>query len=242
MRIKIAAVAALAAAGFLSVSGQYALAAGAGGPAMYQSQMAKSSYEVVKADEVLQAGTIIPATLVSRLTSDNMSSVVIAVVRQNVYDSVTGNNVLIPAGSRLIGEPMQMSGSRINISFQRVIFPNGQSIELPQYEAIDGLGQSGLKDKYTKHTWLRFRSVLTGSLVAGVAGLADSRDNSSSNNSDDTNNRRNNAMDDAISALIEGVQNIAEQDNQDIQPTGTVREGYQFNIMLHQDIRIRPYR
>lgn len=198
------------------------------------------SYDVVKADEVLQAGTIIPATLVSRLTSDNMSSIVIAVVRQNVYDTVTGNNVLIPAGSRLIGEPMQMSGNRINLSFQRVLFPNGHSIQLPNYEAIDGLGQSGLKDKFTKHTWLRLRSIMTGSIVAGVAGLADHRNSSSSNNNDD--NNTNNAIDDAIATLIEGVQNIAEQDNKDVRPTGTVREGYQFNIMLHQDIRIRPYR
>lgn len=197
------------------------------------------AYDVVKADEVLQAGTIIPATLVSRLTSDNMSSIVIAVVRQNVYDSVTGNNVLIPAGSRLIGEPMQMSGNRINIAFQRVLFPNGQSIQLPNYEAIDGLGQSGLKDKFTKHTWLRLRSIMTGSIVAGVAGLADHRTN---NSNDDEDSNTNNAIDDAIATLIEGVQNIAEQDNQDVRPTGTVREGYQFNIMLHQDIRIRPYR
>lgn len=203
-------------------------------------QSRQATYDVVKADEVLQAGTVIPATLVSRLTSDNMSSVVIAVVRQNVYDSVTGNNILIPAGSRLIGEPMQMTGNRINISFQRVIFPNGQSIQLPNYEAIDGIGQAGIKDKFTRHTWVRFRSVLTGSIVAGIAGLADHRNNSNSDTDSDSNS--NNAIDDAMASLIEGVQNIAEQDNQDVKPTGTVREGYQFNLILHEDIRIRPYR
>lgn len=230
MKTKVLALAAMAAIGMAAMQPMPVEAA----PPSTQS------YDVVKADEVLQAGTIIPATLVSRLTSDNMSSIVIAVVRQNVYDTVTGNNVLIPAGSRLIGEAMQMSGNRINIAFQRVLFPNGHSIQLPNYEAIDGLGQSGLKDKFTKHTWLRLRSIMTGSIVAGVAGLADHRNSSSSNNNDD--NNTNNAIDDAIATLIEGVQNIAEQDNKDVRPTGTVREGYQFNIMLHQDIRIRPYR
>lgn len=231
MKTKVLALAAMAAIGMAAMQPM---------PVEAAPPTSMQNYDVVKADEVLQAGTIIPATLVSRLTSDNMSSIVIAVVRQNVYDTVTGNNVLIPAGSRLIGEAMQMSGNRINIAFQRVLFPNGHSIQLPNYEAIDGLGQSGLKDKFTKHTWLRLRSIMTGSIVAGVAGLADHRNSSSSNNNDD--NNTNNAIDDAIATLIEGVQNIAEQDNKDVRPTGTVREGYQFNIMLHQDIRIRPYR
>ena len=97
------------------------------------------SGQLVKADEVLQAGTVIPATLLTPIISDNMTTTIIAVVRQNVYDSVTGDNLLIPAGSKLIGDPMTMAGKRIDISFNRIIFPNGHSVDLPDYRAVDGL-------------------------------------------------------------------------------------------------------
>lgn len=198
-----------------------------------------AQFEMAKSGEVLQAGTVIPATLVTGLTSDNMDSLVTAVVRQNVYDSVTGNNLLIPAGSKLIGEPMQMQGARINIAFTRIIFPNGLSVMLPEVKAVDGVGYSGLKDKYTTHSWAKIRSVFTGAIFAGASGSVSNR--STSNNSDNE-SVGDSAMKTAIAQLITGVSNIAQQEAGSIRPTGTIREGYQFNIMLNEDIKIRPYR
>ena len=110
----------------------------------------KTYNELVNSSEVLQAGTVIPSTLLTPVISDNMTTTIIAVVRQDVFDSVTGENLLIPAGSKLIGDPMTMNGRRIDISFNRIIFPNGHSIDLPDYRAIDGIGYSGLKDKFTR--------------------------------------------------------------------------------------------
>ena len=197
--------------------------------------------QTVKSSEVLQAGTVIPATLVTRINSDSMDSVIVAVVRQNVYDTVTGTNVLIPAGSKLIGEPYNFKQSRINISFARVIFPNGHSVEIPDFKASDGIGQNGLKDKYTTHSWLKVRSVLTGAIFAGVTGLADKKNRYNDNSNNSHLNNTNNAMDNAIATLIEGVNDIAKQDAADIKPTGVIREGYQFNVVLDSDIQIRPY-
>ena len=85
--------------------------------------------ELASASEVLQAGTVIPATLLTPVISDNMTTTIIAIVRQDVFDSVTGDNLLIPAGSKLIGDPMSMNGRRIDISFNRIIFPNGHSVD-----------------------------------------------------------------------------------------------------------------
>lgn len=216
------------------------------GSTNYSNRSAFGSYnaplQTVKSSEVLQAGSVIPAMLVTKLTSDNMGSVVVAVVRQHVYDSVTGRNILIPAGSRLIGEPMQMQGSRINISFQRIIFPNGHSVQIPNFEAIDGIGQSGLKDKYTTHSWLKTRSVLTGAIFAGATAKATNYDQTTTNSNGDTKTTAGqDAYKTAISELISGLSRIAERDASNITPTGTIREGYQFNIILHSDIRIRPY-
>lgn len=74
------------------------------------------------ANEVLQAGSVMPATLVTPMISDNLNAAVIAIIRQNIYDSVTGKNLLIPAGSKLIGEPLGMNGKRIDVTFTRIIF------------------------------------------------------------------------------------------------------------------------
>lgn len=217
------------------------------------TQSGYSSNQIVKANEVLQAGTVIPATLLTTIVSDNMNTPIIAVVRQNVYDSVTGENLLIPAGSKLIGESTGFQGTRINLSFHRVLFPNGHNVELPDYGAIDGVGQSGIKDKYTTHSWHKIRGIFSGSIIASVLSSVSNSAKTNSQSSFNTNNGNSsgfsssNAETPAKEALrlatAEMLQIISDQTkkNADIPPTGTVREGYQFNVMLGTDIRIRPY-
>lgn len=192
------------------------------------------------ANEVLQAGSVMPATLVTPMISDNLNAAVIAIVRQNVYDSVTGKNILIPAGSRLIGEPMGMNGKRIDLTFTRIIFPNGKSVLLPEFKSVDGIGYSGLRDKYTTHTWLKMRSILTGAIFAGAITASSHTSSGNSNDDDDNRSAGEEAVSGAISQILNGISNEVDKNN-DIEPTGTVREGYQFNILLHTDIRIRPY-
>lgn len=200
----------------------------------------KTYNELVNSSEVLQAGTVIPSTLLTPVISDNMTTTIIAVVRQDVFDSVTGENLLIPAGSKLIGDPMIMNGRRIDISFNRIIFPNGHSIDLPDYRAIDGIGYSGLKDKFTRHTWLKTRSILTGAIVAGLAdGLTFNKSDKSDKN--DSESAGTEAKKAAIAEIMNGINDMVRESNQELKPTGTVREGYQFNVILNTDIRIRPY-
>ena len=91
----------------------------------------------------LYAGTVIPATLLTGVTSEVNNGDVVAQVRQDVYDSLTGMHLLIPQGSRLIGVS-GAAGSRgnkcIGVAFKRIIFPNGYSVQLPDQKAIDGTG------------------------------------------------------------------------------------------------------
>lgn len=201
----------------------------------------RSTYnELASASEVLQAGTVIPATLLTPVISDNMTTTIIAIVRQDVFDSVTGDYLLIPAGSKLIGDPMSLNGRRIDISFNRIIFPNGHSVDLPDYRAIDGVGYSGLKDKYTRHSWMKMRGILEGAIMAGaVDGF--SYDSSDSSSDDDNTSAGTDAKKAAISELLSGINDMVKENNKDLRPTGTVREGFQFNVILNTDIRIRPY-
>lgn len=193
--------------------------------------------QLVKANEVLQAGSVIPATLLTAIDSDNMNSAIVAIVRQNVYDSVTGEKLLIPAGTKLIGETEGLSGRRVNISFSRIIFPNGNSVMLPDLKAIDGIGYSGLRDRYTTHSWLAVRSILTGTVFAGA--LAAATDKKTGRRDERTAGEE--AMAGALSSFIQGINSEVQRQNSRLNPTAKIREGYQFNILLNVDVKIRPY-
>lgn len=199
-------------------------------------------HETAAANQVLQAGTVIPTTLLTTVISDNMTTTIVAIVRQNVYDSVTGENLLIPAGTRLIGEPLGMHGKRIEIAFTRLIFPNGHSIMLPALRSIDGVGQSGLRDQYTRHTWLKTRNILTGAILAGGTAAATTDDDDDYGGYyGDNKSPGQEARDAAVGEMLEGINDMIRENNADLAPTGTIREGFQFNVILHADIKIRPY-
>lgn len=197
---------------------------------------AAADVQTVKINQVLQAGSIIPVTLYTPIISDNMNSIIIAFVNKNVYDSVTGKSLLIPAGSKLIGQPSGMTGARINIDFHRILFPNGNSVLLPEYRAIDGAGYSGLKDKYTTHSMKRNTAILTGAILAAGVGAAAHK---STGTSYDNRSAGEEAASNAMSMVLQGLASQINQSN--IAPTTTIREGYQFHVILDVDIRIRPY-
>ena len=88
-----------------------------------------SSYTT--ADRVLLTGTLVPVTLITGIDS-SLNGSVTAQVRENVYDSITGSSILIPAGSRLIGEydGSGMNAGRVSVKFTRIMFPDGNSVAL----------------------------------------------------------------------------------------------------------------
>ena len=107
---------------------------------------------------ILNAGSVIQATLLTGVTSNVPSGDVVAQVRQDIYDSLTGRYLLIPQGSRLIGKTALAGGKRIGVVFQRIILPNGASLTLPDQQAIDGVGYPGLVDKYDDHRGSIYRA------------------------------------------------------------------------------------
>jgi type IV secretion system protein VirB10 len=81
---------------------------------------------------VLQAGAVIPAALVTGLRSD-LPGQITAQVTANVYDSPTGQFLLIPQGARLLGEydsRVETGQHRVLLAWTRLILPDGRSIVL----------------------------------------------------------------------------------------------------------------
>ena len=117
----------------------------------------------------LTAGSIITASLITRLKSD-LPGLVTAQVTQNVYDSATGRILLVPQGARLIGNydsVVAFGQRRALIVWQRVILPHGSSLRIDNAPASDAAGYAGLEDRVDFHTW----SLLTGIGLATLLGV-----------------------------------------------------------------------
>ena len=185
----------------------------------------RSPYQVM-------AGNIIPASLVTGLNSD-LPGQVIGQVTENVYDTVTGQHLLIPQGSRLMGRydsVIAFGQSRALVVWTRLILPNGDSIQLDNLPGLDSQGFAGLKDKVDKHTWQFIKGAALSSLLSIGSELA-------SDDGDRLTRALQNAGQDT--ANIAG-QRIIDR-NLNVQPTLKVRQGWRFNVIVSRDLILKPY-
>ena len=121
---------------------------------------------------VVPQGTMIPAVLETALNSD-LPGYARAVVSRNVR-SFDGTTVLIPRGSRVIGEyrsAVALGQSRAFVIWTRVLRPDGGSIQIGSGGG-DPLGRAGLAGSVDTHFFQRFSgAVLLTVLNAGAAAL-----------------------------------------------------------------------
>ena len=189
-------------------------------------QTAASPYEVL-------AGTIISASLITGLNSD-LPGEVTAQVTENVYDTVTGKILLIPQGSKLIGNydsVVAFGQSRALLVWQRIVMPDGSSIQVDNLPATDASGYTGLSDQVDYHTW----TLLKGIALSTLLGVGTETTFGSS---------QNNLVQAIEQSTGEGTnqagQHIVEKDL-NIQPTITVRPGWPLNVIVSKDLMLRPY-
>ncbi len=132
---------------------------------------------------VVPQGTLIAAVLESAINSD-LPGAVRGVVSRDVR-SFDGSRILIPRGSRLVGEyksSASVGQTRAFVVWSRIISPTGVSIEIAS-PAVDRLGQGGVEGAVDNNFFERFgTSILLTVLNAGVTALA----NNGSNNSNTT--------------------------------------------------------
>ena len=180
----------------------------------------------------MMAGNLIPASLVTGINSD-LPGQVIGQVTENVFDTVTGQHLLIPQGSRLIGRydsVVAFGQSRALVVWTRLILPNGDSILLDNLPGSDAQGFAGLKDKVDRHTWQFIKGAALSSLLSVGSELA-------SDDGDRLTRASQNAGQDT--ANIAG-QRIIDR-NLNVQPTLKVRQGWRFNVIISRDLILKPY-
>jgi type IV secretion system protein TrbI len=183
---------------------------------------------------VVQAGTVIPAALITGIRSD-LPGQVTAQVTENVYDSPTGNYLLIPQGSKLVGaydSQISFAQDRVLLVWTRLIMPNGRSIVLERQPGADTQGFSGLEDQVDEH-WGQLLAGATLSTLLGVGSQLGATNND-------------NAI---VQALRQGSSNSLNQTGQqvvqrnlNVQPTITIRPGFPVRVIVNRDLVLSPYR
>ena len=101
----------------------------------------------------VKAGTYITAALETGIDSDLPGSIK-AQVSENVYDTVSGNYILIPQGAKIIGQydsKVSFGQNRALVVWNRIIFPDGSSIDLEKMSGVDISGYAGFSDKLNNH-------------------------------------------------------------------------------------------
>ena len=196
-----------------------------------------SKVEKPKSPFQLHAGFVIPALMITGVNSD-LAGQIMGQVSQNVYDSVTGEHLLIPQGSRLVGtynSKVAFGQERVMVAWQRILFPDGKSMDIGSMQGADSAGYSGFKDLVNHHFWRVFGSAIMMSVITAAAELSQDDDN------DDSNKERS-ALNEALGQQLGQAAAQMIMRNLNIAPTIEVRSGYRFNVMVSKDmVFTRPY-
>lgn len=182
---------------------------------------------------VVQAGTVIPAALITGIKSD-LPGTITAQVTEQVYDTPTGKQLLIPQGARLIGQydsQVAFGQSRVLLVWNRIIMPNGTSIVLERQPGADAQGYSGLEDDVDYHWGQLFRAAILSTLLGVGTEIG------ASNNENEIARAIRQSSQDTASDV--GRQLIRRQLN--IQPTLTIRPGFPVRVIVNRDLILQPY-
>jgi type IV secretion system protein VirB10 len=114
---------------------------------------------------MLQAATIIRAVTLNEVNSD-LPGDVAAIITEDVRDTPTGRHVLIPAASKLYGrynDQLSYGQRRAQISWTRILFPDGSSQNIGSMAGTDAAGAAGIEGEVDRHV---------GAMAGAIAGTA----------------------------------------------------------------------
>jgi type IV secretion system protein VirB10 len=190
---------------------------------------------------ILRTGAVIPGLLLSAMDAE-LPGTIIAQVSQDVFDTPKGEFLLIPQGSRLVGEysnAIQYGQSRIFVAWQRIIYPDGSALDIGAMPGADEQGQGGFSDKVDNHFLRIFGSAILMSAVTAAVNWSTNHNQGGFNSNGYS----------ASSALSEAVgQQLGQatahllEKNLSVAPTIRIKPGYRFSIIVTKDLTFeRPY-
>jgi type IV secretion system protein VirB10 len=185
---------------------------------------------------MLQAGTIIPAALETAIDTD-LAGTITARVTQNVFDTVTGDILLIPQGARLIGRydrDVAYGQQRAFLIWQRILFANGQSITLGAMPGTDATGATGVADEVDYHSFRLGRAIALAGAITTIGELA--RDQQR----DKDRSLIGSAGDAAAIEAAQVAGRLIDREMK-VNPTIRIRAGAPVSVVLTRDVILTPY-
>lgn len=183
----------------------------------------------------IQAGSLIPAVLLSGIDTARPGPVV-AAVTENVYDTVTGAWLLAPQGSRLVGRyagESRHGDRRAFIAWERLLLPNGKSVALDREVGVDATGTVGIRGRVERRLGSLALATLFGGAITTIGQAA--RDHDSSNGG---------LLGDAgDAAAIEGAQVGGRLIGRelDVRPSIRLDPGARVRVLITHDLVLEPY-
>ena len=172
---------------------------------------------------IASQGTVIPAVLETAIDSD-VPGFARAVISQDVR-GFDGSKVLIPRGSKLIGQyrsGVAQGQTRAFVVWSRILTPDGVSIDVGS-PSTDPLGRGGLSGETDTHFLERFGSaILLSVITSGLDALSQTQG----------------STDIVIGSSTQAnqVASVALQKQIDIPPTIKVPQGTPLQVFLARDL------
>ncbi len=192
-----------------------------------------AEYRPPRSPYTIQAGSTISAALVTGLNSAQPGRVV-ARVTENVYDSVTGEHLLIPQGATLLGtydSNNSYGDRRLLVVWNRLVMPNGWSIALRGMPGTERTGAAGLRGRVNNHLGrIAVASLLSGALSAAANEVQDN-----------DNQRLMGSVGDAAAQEAARVGARIVDRELSVRPTIEVPQAERIAVLVSQDIILRPY-
>lgn len=186
---------------------------------------------------VVYEGTTIDTALINRLDGD-ASGPVKVLVTNPVY-SHDQQHVLIPEGTVALGEVHKIGGAgfgqqrRLAVVFHRLIMPDGYSVDLDQFQGLNQIGETGLKDKVNHHYLQVFGTSIALGVIAAGAEMSNGGGALTGNGEDAFKYGVASSVSNSATTVLDRFLNIP--------PTITVREGHRVKVYISQDLLLPAY-
>lgn len=205
------------------------------GPLGERPEVLSSTLRAPVSPYEVKAGTIIPAVLLTGINSD-LPGQLIGQVRESVFDTGTGQHLLIPQGARLIGlydHQVVYGQERVLVTWKRVIFPNGTSLSLKDgMPGTDATGAAGFSDEVNHHLVRVFGSALLLSVISAGVQLSQIPEFGRGF----TGPSAGNVLGASVGQQLGQTSSELIRRGMSVAPTIEVRPGYAFNVMVTQDL------
>jgi len=189
---------------------------------------------------VIHAGSILPATLLTGINAD-LPGTIVAQVRNDVFDSVSGRFLLIPGGAKLTGmyDSRVVQGERrVLVVWKRLLYPDGSSLDLLGMAGTDPSGYAGFSAKVDEHLNKAFNAALLLSVISAGAQLSQPQRSATTGVAPDMGQ----TIAGAFGQQIAGGSMQLAQREATVTPTLEVDPGYRFDVLVDRDIVLSaPY-